>query len=42
MRKLTNGINGPFVGKVGTVVGSSRKGIRLKMIAGFHLLYYEK
>ena len=27
MGKLTNGINGPFVGKVGTVVGSSWKGI---------------
>ena len=27
MGKLINGINGPFVGKVGTVVGSSWKGI---------------
>ncbi|WP_411273391.1 DUF6266 family protein [Daejeonella sp.] len=27
MGKLINGINGPFIGKVGTVIGSSRRGV---------------
>lgn len=27
MGRLINGINGPFIGKVGTVIGSSRRGI---------------
>ena len=27
MAKYSNGINGPFIGKVGNVVGSSRNGV---------------